>query len=57
MAGQFGHLGRWQGNQMNKTVEKKARAVRLRAQKLRNNTEYRRSLKATLEKIAAVLDA
>ncbi len=38
-------------------MAEKARALCLRAQQLRNNAEYRGSLKPTLEKIAAVLDA
>jgi len=40
-----------------KTVENKARALRLRAQQLRNDAEYRRLLRPILEKVAAVLDA
>ncbi len=42
---------------MRKTVENKARALRLRAQQLRNDAEYRRLLRPILEKVAAVLDA
>lgn len=42
---------------MSKTVENKARALRLRAQQLRNDAEYRRLLRPILEKVAAVLDA
>jgi len=42
---------------VSKTVENKARALRLRAQQLRNDAEYRRLLRPILEKVAAVLDA